>query len=175
MSNVINVFFDTEFTKFRTMVDEPKLISIACVVSDEYEFYAELVDSYVLSDCSNFVIETVLPLLKGGDVRMHECQLAHRLSLWVSSLGDDVEVEFRCDSPDYDWPFVQYLFNYYGCWPANLCRKCRDIYFDNENLSFRYGSAMFEYWKANAHLQHNALIDAKGLLFAWQNAIRRGI
>ena len=38
--------------------------------------------------------------------------------------------------------------------PANLRRKCRDIYFDNENLSFRYESAMFEYWKANAQLTH---------------------
>lgn len=30
-AKAINVFFDTEFTKFRTMSDEPKLISIGCV------------------------------------------------------------------------------------------------------------------------------------------------
>lgn len=170
-AKVINVFFDTEFTKFRTMEDEPKLISIGCVSQDGREFYAELTDTYVLSDCSQFVIDVVLPLLKGGDARMFEIQLAHRLSRWVSDLGDDVV--FRSDSPSYDWPFVQYLFTFYGCWPSNLRKKCSTVYFDNANLGIRYNNAQYEYWKANAHLQHNALIDAQSMQFAWNQAIWR--
>lgn len=129
-----------------------------------------------MSDCSRFVIEAVLPLLKGGDARMFENQLAHRLSKWVEGLSDaGQEVVFRCDSPAYDGPFVQYLFTFYGCWPSNLNRKCSTVYFDNFNFQMRYNDALYEYWKGNAHLQHNALIDAQSMQFAWRQAIRRGI
>jgi len=47
-----SVFFDTEFTKFRTVDDEPKLISIGLVAEDGREFYAELLDTWDISDCS---------------------------------------------------------------------------------------------------------------------------
>lgn len=171
----LNVFLDAEFTKLRTKEDEPKLISIACVSQDGREFYAELNDTYVLSDCSGFVIDVVLPLLKSGSVRLSEKQLAIRLSEWVTGLGEDAEIMFLSDAPQYDWPFVQYLFDFYGCWPANMSRKCNTVYFDNTNFQHRYNVALYEYWKGNAHLQHNALIDAQSLLFAWRQATRSGI
>jgi hypothetical protein len=52
------VFLDTEFTDFV----RPELISIALVAEDGREFYAERTD-YRHDDCSDFVRETVLPLL----------------------------------------------------------------------------------------------------------------
>lgn len=55
-----HVFLDCEFTNF----DQPKLISIALVTEDgKHSFYAELTDTYKYADCSEFVIENVLPLL----------------------------------------------------------------------------------------------------------------
>lgn len=172
-TKVCNVFFDTEFTNFRTPVNEPKLISIGCVDQNGREFYAELIDTYAISDCSGFVIRTVLPLLEGGDARMFEQQLAHRLSKWVTEIGG--EVVFRTDAPNYDWPFVEYLFTFYGCWPSNLRRKCSTMFFDNPNIGFRYNAGMYEFWKGNAHLQHNAMVDAHSLYFSWKYAIRRTI
>ncbi len=173
MSKVINVFFDTEFTEFRSLGSEPKLISIGCVSDDGQSFYAELMDTYQKSDCSQFVQEVVLPLLNGGEAQMLEGQLAHRLSQWVAALGN--EVVFRCDSPSYDWPFVVNLFDSYECWTMNLRRKCDTVYFNNHNFQQRYDNAIRAYWKSNAHLQHNALADAQSMQFAYQCAIQRGI
>lgn len=170
---VINVFFDTEFT---TLEDKAKLVSIGCVAAGGHRFYAELTDTYQHSDCSDFVINVVLPLLTGADAAMFEIQAAHRLSAWVESLSNaDQEVVFRSDAPPYDWPFVEYLFTFYDCWPANLRRKCSNMSFDNANFAHRYNAAQAAYWKTNAHLQHNALTDAQGLLFSWKYVIKRGI
>ena len=52
------VFLDTEFTDFV----RPDLISLALVSEDGREFYAERTD-YRKDECSDFVRETVLPLL----------------------------------------------------------------------------------------------------------------
>ena len=180
-AKVYNVFFDTEFTKFKTLKDEPKLISIGCVDQNGREFYAELTDTHQASDCSDFVLQVVVPLLSSipdicarhPDARMFEQQLAHRLSKWVSEI--DGEVVFKTDSPSYDWPFVEYLFTFYGCWPENLRRKCSGMIFDNPNIGFRYDCGMHEYWKGNARFQHNALVDAHSLYFSWKYAIRRAI
>ncbi len=175
---LIRVYFDTEFTKFRSERDEPKLISIGCVAAGGQEFYAELTDTYQPSDCTDFVLKTVLPLLGNADAangrhedaRMFESKLAYRLSEWVQGFGG--EVEFVCDSPAYDWRFVEYLFTFYG-WPANLKRNCGTIFFNSPNIQHRYDAAVYEYWKANAHLQHHALVDAQCMLFAVQQARSR--
>ena len=52
------IFLDTEFTDFA----RPDLISLALVSEDGREFYAERTD-YDPERCSEFVRETVLPLL----------------------------------------------------------------------------------------------------------------
>jgi hypothetical protein len=52
------IFLDTEFTSF----DHPELISMGLVGEDGREFYAERTD-YQRDACSDFVLETVLPLL----------------------------------------------------------------------------------------------------------------
>ncbi len=80
------VFFDTEFT---TLSEKGylALISIGFVSVDGREFYAELIDTWQKGMCSTFVIDTVLPLLDGGECRMTEAQLAIRLKEWIENLG----------------------------------------------------------------------------------------
>ena len=63
------VFLDTEFTNFV----RPDLISIALVSEDGREFYAERTD-YRHADCSDFVRQTVQPLL--GRVPGAQCDRA---------------------------------------------------------------------------------------------------
>jgi len=168
------VFFDTEFTRFRDARHEPKLISIGCVTQDGQEFYAELTDTWQPSDCSGFVIETVLPLLDGGSARMMEAQLAVRLKEWVEGLTDNKMVVFRSDGPAYDWPLVEYLFDFYG-WPHNLRRKYGYIHFDHLPLETRYNRALEDYWREHGSKRHHALVDARSLQHAWKQAIKRGI
>lgn len=173
----INVFFDTEFTDLHPL-KEPKLISVGLVSDDGREFYAELTDTYQIADCSDFVIANVLPLLewKRGNhaASMLEAQCASRLQVFIESLGEG-EVVLRSDAPSYDWPLVADMFNFYGCWPKNLRRKCGVIGFDNPNVWHRYNAGLYEYWKAYAVEQHHALVDARSLRFAWEYAIKRGV
>lgn len=169
----ISVFFDTEFTSINPHVT-PNLISIGCISADGREFYAELTDTYHLGECSDFVIKTVLPLLEGGEYRMQEAQLAIRLKSWVESLGEN-EVVFRSDAPGFDWPFVAEMFQFHGCWPANLRRKCGTIYWENERFQHRYNAGMESYWKDHSQRQHHAMVDARSLRFSWKFAIKRGM
>jgi len=168
----LSVFFDTEFTKFRTVDDEPKLISIGLVSEDGREFYAELQDTWDISDCSQFVISVVLELLDNKEY-IKEADLAVKLKAWIEGLGAE-EVVLRCDAPAYDWQFVAELFRFYG-WPANLRRKCGTVYFDNDRQTHQYRSGLSVFWKDNAERMHHALVDARSMRFAWKYAIKRGM
>lgn len=84
------IFLDTEFTKFV----HPDLISLALVSEDGREFYAERTD-YRQSECSDFVLETVLPLL--GRVPGAACtsnELTDRLRAWFAALPEPATVVF---------------------------------------------------------------------------------
>lgn len=169
----LNVFFDTEFTRFRDMEHEPKLISIGLVADDGREFYRELLDTWDISDCSQFVISVVLELLDNKEYTK-EADLAVQLKEWIEGLGAD-EVVLRCDAPAYDWTFIVELFQFYGTWPANLRRKCGTVYFDNDRQRHRYNAGMSMYFKDQDARQHHALVDARAMRFAWKYAIRRGL
>lgn len=89
------VFLDTEFTQFAA----PELVSIAMVAEDGREFYAESID-YCQANCSDFVCETVGPLL--GRVPGAACtskELGERLTQWFQWLGESsiVVYDFRTD------------------------------------------------------------------------------
>jgi len=121
--------------------------------------------------CEPFVIDHVLPLLMGGDCRVSEEQLALLLKEWFECLAD-AEVVLRSDSPSFDWPWVADIFNLYG-WPANLRRKCGNIYFKLHRHQQRYNDGLEKYWQEHIALKHHALSDAKSLHFAWAYARRR--
>ncbi|WP_432240336.1 hypothetical protein [Herbaspirillum robiniae] len=76
----MRVFLDTEFTNF----EFPSLISIGLVSEAGAEFYAEV--PYPVKECSEFVLEVVIPLLS-HDMR-HHCsadELSVRLREWLES------------------------------------------------------------------------------------------
>lgn len=169
----MQVFFDTEFSSLNKTHGHRYLISIGCVAQDGREFYAELADTWDESLCSIFTIETVLPLLQGGEYKMGVSEMAARLKTWIEGLTEK-EVTLRSDAPNYDWPFIQEIFDHEG-WPKNLKKKCGTIYFEENRQKHRYIAALENYWKSNQSRQHHALADAKSLLFAWKFAMRKGI
>lgn len=91
----MRIFFDTEFTGL--MLDA-KLISIGLVdESGLAEFYAELRDTYVVSDCSDFCQQEVLPHLEGGAAQMTLAELQVTLATWLHARGPGAVLV--CDSP----------------------------------------------------------------------------
>ena len=168
----MQVFFDTEFTS----LDANRmrgLISVGLAAQDGREAYFELSDTWDDSMCSLFVLDTVIPLLQGGEHTMGVETLAVRLKDWIEGLTDK-EVILRSDSPALDFYFLEEIFNVHG-WPKNLRKKCGTIYFSHDYQIKRYQAALGDYWKANAARQHHALVDARSLLFAWKAAIKRGV
>jgi hypothetical protein len=170
----LDVFFDAEFSGLPDNKNQPYLISVGCVAQDGSEFYAELSNTYHEGLCSAWVLLNVLPLLQGGECRMAEAELAVRLKDWIEGLTDK-EVIFRSDCPRIDYPFLEQLFSFFGCWPKNLHRRCGVISFENDNLQKRFDAALNEYWREHSARRHHALVDARSLLFAKKRAIRRGL
>lgn len=109
----MRLFLDTEFT---SLTPEYKLISIALVDEDENFFYAELNDTYKLEDCSDFVKENVLPILKGGKYVMseYECKLA--LCKWIEDRNAPCVI--CTDAPSWDMPLFLPLLQ--PCIPENI-------------------------------------------------------
>ena len=168
----MQVFFDTEFTSLDANTMRG-LISVGLVAQNGQVFYAELSDDWDESMCSLFVLDTVIPLLEGGEHIMPVETLAVRLKVWLESLTDK-EVILRSDCPSVDWPFLEEIFNFHG-WPRTLPKKCGTIYFEEYRQQHRYNVGLEDYWKTNVARQHHALVDARSLLFAWKAAIKRGI
>lgn len=171
---MVQVFFDTEFANMQVDKNGHRyLISIGCVAQDGREFYAELTDTWDEHLCSLFVIDTVLPLLQGGDCRMGVTEMAARLKIWIEGLTEK-EVILRSDAPTIDWPFIQEIFDHNG-WPKNLRKKCGAIQFEESRQFHRYNLGMQSYWQDKIARQHHALEDARSLASAWKFAVRRGM
>lgn len=118
---MIKIFFDTEFSHLQGPLDpEPAvLISIGCVAEDDQTFYAES-SSFEVEHCSEFVVETVLPLLEGDQFSMPYAMIAKQLKNWIESFKNDVSL--YSDSPYHDFGYVQHMFDSWG-WPSNLNKK----------------------------------------------------
>jgi len=156
----MNVFIDTEFTHLPDPFnpEPPGLISIGCVSEDGRKFYGENAD-FQNELCSDFVIETVLPLLEGGKVSVPYSMVAKQLKDYIESFEAEV-VTLWSDAPSYDWPFVTHLFDNWG-WPTNLKRTPAYLGF-NENKAIRFANAVenaFRTIKPSLR-RHHALDDA---------------
>lgn len=145
------VFFDTEFTDF-IQID---LISVGLVAEDGREFYAERND-YRQEDCSDFVREAVLPLLRRfPNARFSEAQLSFRLREWLASLGP---FTLACDSfHDRDL-----LIDLLGDMPPNF-EGWLNL---NEHMSeaYRQAEAAFH---SGGWPWHHALYDAQAMRAGW--------
>ena len=82
---------------------------------DENYFYAELTDTYERCECSDFVMNFVLPFLKGGPKMTHrECSLA--IGNWIEDRN--VPCVIASDAPGWDLPHLNGLLK--DCVPLNL-------------------------------------------------------
>lgn len=97
-------YLDTEFTTLNQSAY--KLISLALVVPGGPEFYVELNDAWDESDCSDFVLEIVLPQLDLQACGRNTEQARTELLDFLQQLGS---VEIICDAPDWDWPLLTWL------------------------------------------------------------------
>lgn len=157
----MRVFFDTEFTD--TGLD-PKLISIGLVDEAGRTFYAELTDTYQVSQCSEFVRDIVLPLLEGGEARMTLDQLTVRLGGWL----DDFEqpVTLATDSLSWDWPWIQRIFAIPGTWPPNLAGHPLLLTMNYLNDLEKFEVAK-EQGFTDGLRRHHSLDDAKANRLGW--------
>lgn len=156
------IFFDTEFTD---LCMDPRLISIGLVAEDgERSFYAELSDTYQLTDVGEFARLAVLPLLEGGEALMAMPDLALRLGNWLESFGEPVKL--ATDSLSWDWPWIQELFRTPWTWPENLDNKPLLI-----TINYLVDFDKFEVAVENAFAEglrrHHALDDAKANRMGW--------
>lgn len=119
MSETTIIYFDSEFTELNM---DARLISIGFVSEDGTQtFYAELTDTYQLSDCSDFVREAVIQHLEGGEARMDMHELTLRLGNWLESFAQPVQL--ATDSLSWDWPWIQEIFCLPGTWPENVASR----------------------------------------------------
>jgi hypothetical protein len=148
----MRVFLDTEFTAFST----PLLISAGFVAEDGREFYCELADGWTRSDCTQFVLDTVLPLM-GATPAMTRDEAGARLVGWLASLGGPIAVVSDTRT---DWWLVTDLIRPHAhdhvaiagellSWPdIAMVRRQRDL---------------LEELLENDPSRHHALVDARAL------------
>lgn len=93
-------YLDCEFTSLDPYYE---LISLALVVPNGPEFYVEIEDGWIRSDCSNFVQKVVLPLLDLKKFGRTQSRAADELQQWLSQFDD---LEIISDAPQWDWPLL---------------------------------------------------------------------
>lgn len=94
------VYIDTEFTDLRDAFGPIKLISAGFVAENGKELYFELTDNYEEIDCSEFVVENVLPHLDSRKHGMKSIEAASKLIEFIASFGEPVT--FATDAPEFD-------------------------------------------------------------------------
>ena len=155
------IYFDCEFTDLYDDVGPIKLISAGFVTFDSEEFYFELTDNYVKSDCSMFVEDEVLPHLNSAKHGMTSIAAAQSLKAWIEDLGF-ADLALASDAPQFDFTLVKDLLDRYDCWPYNLSKEGVDLkeVFKNVHIDSR----VEEYFKYQPlAIRHHALWDARAL------------
>lgn len=151
----MKIFLDCEFTQLNQY---SKLISLALVSESGEEFYVELTDTYSVEDCSDFVIQNVLPQL--DSLQYGQSLVEARASL-RSFLGCfDEELEVCSDAPHWDWEFFRDL----ACadhqlWPVQVVNQPTDL-----TRFFNQVSAEALEQVELSDLPHHALLDARMLV-----------
>ncbi|MGF6489677.1 3'-5' exoribonuclease domain-containing protein [Pseudomonas frederiksbergensis] len=150
----MRIFLDCEFTQLN---QNSKLISLALVSESGEEFYVELTDTYSVEDCSDFVIQNVLPQL--DPLRCGQSLVESQDSLRGFLSGFSEELEVCSDAPQWDWSFFCDL----ACavhqpWPVQVVSQPTNL------------TSLFNQVNAEAleqvelpDLPHHALIDARML------------
>lgn len=141
----MRIFIDTEFTQFSNQ----QLISIGLFSQNEKTFYAETPFDFNL--CSDFVKETVLPLLshdKGVSISFAE--LRTRLKLWLTQFHTDGQEIKICFDYSRDWTlFGSVLDNEIPSWIEGV-----NIY------KYLDKSIQDQFFSETTFPRHHALSDA---------------
>ncbi|MBH3384684.1 3'-5' exoribonuclease [Pseudomonas juntendi] len=145
----MKLFLDTEFTQLNI---SKKLISLALVAENEAEFYVEFTDTYTISDCSEFVINTVLPQLDAEKFGVTFAQSQEMLAAFLCRF--DEQVEICSDAPAWDWDFFVEMVYKDGKWPSNVSNRPVDI-------SRVFDSKDPEVLVELRGVPHHALLDAR--------------
>lgn len=148
---MMKLFIDCEFEDLNP---EAKLISIALVAEDGNYFYSELTDTYNLRDCSNFVMEHVLPYLKNEN-KMTFSECSFEIAKWIEDRNQ--ECILACDNVSWDLPYLKKLLE--PVWPENLKKDDIFKFIIMEDVADRIIS------ENNLQI-HNALDDAKCMMLA---------
>jgi hypothetical protein len=114
----LKLFLDCEFSQLNK---DTKLISMALVAESGQEFYVELLDTYDVTDCSEFVIEHVLPQLNPSVYGETLVEAQTSLSGFLACF--DAMLEICTDAPDWDWNFFCDLAYVDHRWPANVINR----------------------------------------------------
>ena len=148
----MKIFLDCEFTQLNR---DSKLISLALVSESGREFYVELIDTYLVEDCSDFVIQNVLPQLDplrcGQSLSESQASLRRFLGSFVE------QIEVCSDAPHWDWEVFRYLVCAdHQPWPVQVVSQPTNL------------TSLFKQLNAEALEQvelsdppHHALLDAR--------------
>ena len=160
----MRIYYDTEFTNLDGNVDWD-MISAGFVAEDGREFYAEITD-FLREDCSQFVLDVVLPLLGKGDKlpeRMPGSHFGWRFCNWLDSL-EASEFSLIADATCDWWLVHEYAQAELSTYP----RKVRGQVWQRSDApvtGLRLAAVESEFWSqpGNAGMIHHALYDARRL------------
>lgn len=147
----MKLFLDCEFTRLNK---DTKLISLALVAESGQEFYVELLDTYDVTDCSEFVIEHVLPQLDPSQHGQTFAEAQASLGRYLARF--DAMLEICTDAPDWDWDFFCDLAYVDHRWPAHVINR-------PTNLTTLFSEANTDALQdvELPDLPHHALLDAR--------------
>lgn len=141
------LYIDTEFTQLSL---DRRLISLALVNAAGHEFYVELLDGWEAADCSEFVLEVVVPQLEPERHGMTRAAANRALHQFLRSQG---EVEIAGDALAWDWPLLLELLEPGGL-PDNV-QGCRALLDEQGVLLSAEQVQLLE------AAPHHALLDAR--------------
>ncbi|WP_421666959.1 hypothetical protein [Pseudomonas veronii] len=147
----MKLFLDCEFTQLNR---DTKLISLALVSEAGHEFYAGFTDTYLVGDCSDFVILNVLPQL---NLAAHGHTLVEAQSSLLAFLSDlEGPLEVCSDAPEWDWDLFCQLAYVDHRWPGNVANRPTNLI-----VLFRHLEADDIDNVTLPELPHHALLDAR--------------
>lgn len=138
-TNIINVYFDTEFTGLQQETD---LISIGCYTDNGEFFYGEFLD-YSLAYCTDWIKENVIKNLLFGGSKFYNYFIPN--SVFISDLSENVSrsfkewleslikydndmIQFVSDVSHYDFVLlIEYLAGNALTMPSYISPVCIDI------------------------------------------------
>lgn len=139
----MRLFLDCEFSQLNA---SRKLISLAMVSESGREFYVELDDCWQIADCSEFVVQVVIPQLWHGQFAMSTAAARSSLLDFLNSFDEMLQVV--TDAPQYDFELLCDLLYIDGKWPRNV---------DPVPVDATTLTALND----GATLPHHALLDAR--------------